>query len=188
MYAGSFEPSQRRRRNPLLAKAGRGCFAASVYRPRPLLSTSLIALGLGLFGCKKAEPTASASAAAPAKAEPAKTAAPTAAVPEGVAKMLGRWVRLDGGYVLELRNPDISGKLEGGYFNPNPIKVSRAIWMQGNGGLQVAVELNDVGYPGATYVLSHDARGDRLVGQYTQPQMQQTFEVEFVRQKAPPLK
>ncbi|HEY1108695.1 MAG TPA: hypothetical protein VGE76_08690 [Opitutaceae bacterium] len=152
-----------------------------------MFRTSLIALGLVLFGCKKAEPVAAPATAPSAKAEPAK-AATSAAVPEGVAKMLGRWMRLDGGYVLELRNPDISGKLEAGYFNPKSINVSRAIWMQGSGGLQVAVELNDVGYPGATYVLSHDAQGDRLVGQYSQPQMQQTFDVEFVRQKAPPLR
>lgn len=159
-----------------------------MYRTRPLLSTSLIALSLVLFGCKKSETIATPAPAAAAKAEPAKAATASAIVPEGVTKMLGRWVRLDGGYVLELRNPDISGKLEAGYFNPKSINVSRAIWMQGNGGLQVAVELNDTGYPGATYVLSHDAQGDRLVGQYTQPQMQQTFEVEFIRQKAPPLK
>lgn len=158
-----------------------------MYRPRPLFRTSLIALGLVLFGCKKAETAATPAAAPATQAEPAKAAA-SSAVPEGVTKMLGRWMRLDGGYVLELRNPDLSGKLEAGYFNPKSINVSRAIWMQGSGGLQVAVELNDVGYPGATYVLSHDAQGDRLVGQYTQPQMQQTFDVEFIRQKAPPLR
>lgn len=172
----------------VLAKLGRGCSAAGVYRTRPLLRTSLLALGLVLFGCKKSETTSLPAPAPAAKAEPTKATAASAAVPEGVTKMLGRWMRIDGGYVLELRNPDISGKLEAGYFNPKSINVSRAIWMQGNGGLQVAVELNDVGYPGATYVLSHDAQGDRLVGQYAQPQMQQTFDVEFVRQKAPPLK
>ncbi len=91
-------------------------------------------------------------------------------------------MRADGGYVLEIRGADISGVLDAGYFNPKPIRVSRAIWMQGGEGLQVAVELNDVGYPGATYVLKHDVPSDRLVGQYTQPQMQQTFDIEFVRQ------
>ena len=55
--------------------------------------------------------------------------------------------------------------------------------MRGPDGLQVIVELNDVGYPGATYVLSHDTAEDRLVGKYNQPQMQQTFDVDFVRQK-----
>lgn len=109
-------------------------------------------------------------------------------MPATVQKALGRWVRADGGYVLELRSPDLSGKLEASYFNPKPINVSRAIWMQGGSGLQIAVELNDVGYPGATYMLSHDAQSDRLVGQYTQPQMQQTFDIEFIRQNAPPLK
>ena len=47
------------------------------------------------------------------------------------------------------------------------------------------VELNDVGYPGATYVLSHEPKTDRLVGQYNQPAMQQSFEIEFVRQPNP---
>lgn len=151
----------------------------------------LLSLFIGLTGCKKSEPTA-ASAASTSKATAAESATPavnpTASVPEGVKKILGRWVRVDGGYALELRNPDVSGAMEAGYFNPKPIKVSRAIWMQGGAGLQVVVELNDVGYPGATYVLSHDPQTDRLVGQYTQPAMQQSFDIEFIRQNAPPLK
>jgi hypothetical protein len=102
-----------------------------------------------------------------------------------VQKVIGKWMRSDGGYVLELRGADLSGVLDAGYFNPKPIKVSRAIWMQGPAGFQIVVELNDVGYPGATYVLSHDAQTDRLVGQYNQPAMQQSFEIEFVRQPKP---
>lgn len=160
--------------------------------------TVVALLASSLNGCKKAEaPAASApapqeqpKAAAPAE-PPAKTA--DAAVPEAVKKLLGRWVRPDGGYVLELKNPDRSGKIEASYLNPSQnrsINVSRAIWMQGGQGLQVAVELNDAsaGYVGATYLLSHDAQGDRLEGQYHQPQMGQTFEIEFVRQNAVPLR
>ena len=160
-------------------------------KPGTLLVVALLS---PLAGCKKSEPTLSTSQPSPsATASSGTAAAPqapatSAAVPEGVKKFLGRWVRADGGYVLELRNPDISGKMEASYLNPKSINVSRAIWMQGGSGLQVAVELNDVGYPGATYVLSHDAQGDRLVGQYTQPQMQQTFDVEFIRQNAVPLR
>lgn len=137
--------------------------------------------------CKKTEtaPVAVADNAPASGAASAATAAkPAAAAPEAVRKLFGKWVRSDGGYVLELRGADMSGVVDAGYFNPNPIKVSRAIWMQGGAGLQVVVELNDVGYPGATYVLSHDAQTDKLVGQYTQPQMQQTFDIEFVRQPA----
>ena len=108
-----------------------------------------------------------------------------AAVPDAVRKLFGKWLRADGGYVLELRGADMSGVLDAGYFNPKSIHVSRAIWMQGGPGLQVMVELNDVGYPGATYVLTYDPQGDRLAGQYSQPQMQQTFDIEFVRQPKP---
>ena len=147
-----------------------------------LLGAAVVTSGIG--ACKKAPPAAPATPTAnPAAAQPAAKAAP--AVPEAVKKLLGRWMRSDGGYVLELRNPDLSGVLEASYFNPKPIKVSRAIWMQGAAGLQVMVELNDVGYPGATYVLNHDAQSDRLVGKYTQPAMQQTFDIEFERQAKP---
>lgn len=161
-----------------------------------------VLLSSSLNSCKKSDapaaPATTAKAVAetktagPAAAEPAKKAA-DAAVPEAVKKLLGRWVRPDGGYVLELKNPDLSGKIEAAYLNPSQnrsINVSRAIWMQGGQGLQVAVELNDAsaGYSGATYLLSHDAQGDRLVGQYHQPQMGQTYEIEFIRQNAVPMR
>ena len=131
--------------------------------------------------CKKEGPAAAAPSAAPQPAV-AKT---QAAVPEPVKKVLGKWLRSDGGYVLELRGADLSGVVDAAYFNPKSIKVSRAIWMQGSDGFQIVVELNDVGYPGATYVLSHDAQTDRLVGKYNQPAMQQSFDIEFVRQPNP---
>jgi hypothetical protein len=148
---------------------------------------------IALASCKKAD--APATKSEPAAAAPAAAGAPSAttaaapapkpgAVPDAVKKVLGKWLRSDGTYVLELRSADLSGVVDAGYFNPKSIHVSRAIWMQGPAGLQVMVELNDVGYPGATYVLSYDAAGDRLVGQYTQPQMQQTFDIDFVRQPA----
>jgi hypothetical protein len=152
---------------------------------RAVIASGLLALGLG--ACSKSSDLASA---APAPTAPPTTAATAAApakatVPDAVQKLMGRWLRADGGYVLELRKADLSGVVEAGYFNPKPINVSRAIWMQGGAGLQVMVELNDVGYPGATYVLSHDATTDRLVGQYNQPAMQQTFDIEFTRQAKP---
>lgn len=152
---------------------------------RAALVSSLVALTLG--GCSKAPEAAPAVAAqtVPAAAPAATPAAAKPAVPDAVQKLMGRWLRADGGYVLELRKADISGVVEAGYFNPKPINVSRAIWMQGGAGLQVMVELNDVGYPGATYVLTHDAATDRLTGQYNQPAMQQTFDIEFLRQPKP---
>lgn len=154
-------------------------------RWRQIVWAGLLAVAAGAAGCKKQE-TASASAPVPASAPAAPApAAAKAEVPEPVRKLLGKWLRSDGGYVLELRSADLSGAMEAGYFNPKPIKVSRAVWMQGGGGFQVAVELNDVGYPGATYVLTYDAAADRLAGKYTQPAMQQTFDIDFIRQAKP---
>ena len=147
--------------------------------------TLTLALALGCAACSKPPAEASAKSGA-STATPATPAAPPAAaapaLPEPVRKLLGRWVRSDGGYTLELRSADLSGVVDAGYFNPKSIRVSRAVWMQGGGGFQVAVELNDVGYPGATYLLTYDAQNDRLAGKYTQPAMQQSFDIEFARQ------
>ena len=145
----------------------------------------LSALLAGLSGCGKQEPAAKTAPNPAAAAAPAATpAAPVDnAAPAEVQKMIGRWLRSDGTYALEIRGADKSGVVQAGYFNPKSINVSRAIWMRGPEGLQIIVELNDVGYPGATYVLSHDTAEDRLFGKYNQPQMQQSFDVDFVRQK-----
>lgn len=145
----------------------------------PLVTLAGLVAVFGATSCQKqaGDEKPAAQSAAPATAKPLAPA-----VPDAVRKLFGKWMRADGGYVLEIRGADISGVLDAGYFNPKSIRVSRAIWMQGGQGLQVVVELNDVGYPGATYVLKHDLTADRLVGQYTQPQMQQTFDIEFVRQ------
>jgi len=149
------------------------------------LTTALLAFGLG--ACTKSPESQAEKPAAPAAPEKATASAQTAtpAVPADVQKVMGRWLRADGGYTLELRKADISGVVEAAYFNPKSIHVSRAIWMKGGAGLQIMVELNDVGYPGATYVLTYDPATDRLAGEYKQPAMQQSFDIEFARQKLP---
>jgi hypothetical protein len=155
------------------------------FRPSGFL-TAVAALTSILLAasCQKETKDAPASSI-PAPGTTAAPKAESAKVPEPVQKLLGKWLRSDGGYVLELRSAELSGVMQAGYFNPKSINVSRAIWMQGGTGFQVVVELNDVGYPGATYVLSHDAQTDRLIGKYNQPAMQQSFDIEFVRQPAP---
>jgi hypothetical protein len=159
----------------------KGARRTGIRRGLPLT----LALALGCAACSKppAEASAKSGASTTAPSTPAATPAVAApALPEPVRKLLGRWVRSDGGYTLELRSADLSGVVDAGYFNPKSIHVSRAVWMQGGGGFQVAVELNDVGYPGATYLLTYDAQNDRLAGKYTQPAMQQSFDIEFARQ------
>lgn len=95
----------------------------------------------------------------------------------------GRWVRLDGGYVLELREIRKDGKLKASYFNPKPINVFSATWSRKEGKINVFVELRDVNYPGSTYTLQYDPKSDRLKGTYFQAVEKQTFDIEFVRAK-----
>ena len=142
----------------------------------PALVFVLVSTALSSCGKEPAKVTQ------PAPSQPVAESKKGASVPEPVQKFFGKWLRSDGGYTLEIRGGDMSGVIDAAYFNPKSIHVSRAIWMQGPQGFQVVVELNDVGYPGATYVLSYEPKTDQLVGQYNQPAMQQSFDIEFVRQ------
>lgn len=97
----------------------------------------------------------------------------------GFQPLIGRWRRPDGGYVIDIRGIDDDGKIEAGYFNPRPINVARAEASRDADGLKVFVELQDVGYPGATYSLIYNPRQNVLEGLYYQPAAGQTFEVMF---------
>jgi hypothetical protein len=99
-------------------------------------------------------------------------------------KLIGQWLRPDGGYVLELSSVEPEGVLNAAYFNPGPINVARAQWKLQDGRLQVFVELRDVNYPGSTYTLNYDPAMDRLKGIYFQAVQQQNFEVVFMRTNA----
>jgi hypothetical protein len=95
----------------------------------------------------------------------------------------GRWMRLDGGYILSVKDIDASGKMDAAYYNPRPINVSRAQAMQEAATLRVFIELRDAGYPGSTYTLTYDPKTDRLGGVYYQAAIGQRFDVAFVRSK-----
>jgi hypothetical protein len=43
-------------------------------------------------------------------------------------RLVGRWLRSDGGYVLEIRRTEPDGRLDAAYLNPRSIHVSRAEW------------------------------------------------------------
>lgn len=123
-----------------------------------------------------------------------QTGAPSAtpAAPESIAQpgaktgfgsLQGRWQRPDGGYVIEIRAVDASGKMEAGYFNPRPINVSHAEATREGTTIKVFIELRDRNYSGATYNLIYDPESDQLRGVYFQPVLQQSFNVFFVRMK-----
>jgi hypothetical protein len=95
----------------------------------------------------------------------------------------GRWIRPDGGYILEIRQVDADGQLDAGYFNPNPIRVVSSKATKEGAAVKVYVELNDVNYPGCKYNLTYLADQRMLVGTYFQAAMQQTYEVAFEREQ-----
>jgi hypothetical protein len=97
--------------------------------------------------------------------------------------LTGRWLRPDGGYVLELRNIQKDGSLKAAYFNPRSINVSRAKLHRKDGKITLVVELRDVNYPGSLYTLQYDPGNDRLAGIYFQAVQGETFDVVFVRIK-----
>jgi hypothetical protein len=96
-------------------------------------------------------------------------------------RLEGRWVRPDGGYVLELTEIKKDGSLKAAYFNPRSIKVFSAKWSRKEGKINLLLELRDVNYPGSKYNLQYDPTFDRLRGTYFQAVEKQTFSIEFVR-------
>jgi hypothetical protein len=100
-----------------------------------------------------------------------------------VQHILGRWVRPDGGYMLDLKEIGKDGTLKAAYFNPNPINVYRAELGRKQGSTTIFVELRDVNYPGSTYNLIYDPQTDRLVGTYFQAVQKVSYNIEFMRSK-----
>lgn len=96
-------------------------------------------------------------------------------------KLKGKWLRPDGGYVLEIRKLLQDNMLEAAYFNPSPIHVGKARLCKERGFVKVFVELQDVNYPGSTYTLIYDADNDQLCGVYYQATSQQEYQIVFER-------
>jgi hypothetical protein len=118
------------------------------------------------------------------------TATPAAKEPiarlEGKAEfesLNGRWLRPDGGYVIDISEIDASGKMVARYYNPRPINVARAEASQEGTKTKVFIELRDINYPGSTYTLIYDPQDDQLKGVYFQAALKQSFDVVFDRMK-----
>lgn len=148
-------------------------------KPKSLLVTALV--GVFLSGCGKKAGTP-APPSTPEAGSPAVPPAATVSPNLDFGKLNGKWLRPDGGYILELRSAGADGSLTAGYLNPRPIRVGRAAWQRKGAGLQVFVELRDTNYPGSTYTLDYSAAGDRLTGIYYQAALRESYTVEFVRQ------
>jgi hypothetical protein len=138
----------------------------------------------GVFLWIRSRPTSAPTVTAPEHGggAAAADAGPASVRPE-FRRLVGKWLRPDGGYVLEIRAVDASGTMEAGYFNPRPIGVFKANAALENSATKVFVELRDAGYPGCTYTLTYVPGPDKLAGIYYQAAIQQDFPVEFERMK-----
>jgi hypothetical protein len=99
-------------------------------------------------------------------------------------RLPGRWVRLQGGYVITIRAVDADGKLDASYANPRPLPFHVAVASRDGNPLKLHFELRASGYNGSAYTLSYDAANDRLTGVYNQVVVKQKFDVVFVRDKS----
>jgi hypothetical protein len=101
----------------------------------------------------------------------------------GFEQLKGRWVRPDGGYIIEITSVGEDGKLAAKYYNPRSIHVEKAEAVQKDGKIEVFIELQDINYPGSTYRLVYNTEKEVLQGTYFQALERQQFEIYFKRMK-----
>jgi hypothetical protein len=97
--------------------------------------------------------------------------------------LLGRWLRSDGNYILEIFSVTPEGKVDAAYFNPNPINVEKSDWKITENRLFIRVILRDVNYPGSTYTLEYSPVKRSLSGNYYQAVEGINYDVIFARER-----
>jgi len=138
----------------------------------PIVVIGLVVLGLAavvVYGLMSKSSTETAATITPKKERP------------DFDKLVGKWVRPDGGYVIQVSKIHSDGKVDATYFNPRPIHVSRSNVSEEGGIIQLLIELQGQGYPGSTYTLKYNSELDALVGIYFQAVIKQQFDVVFQR-------
>jgi hypothetical protein len=154
-----------------------------LYRIAIVLALVAVAGLLGAWMWNRSQTPTTPPTPPPSLAETTTPAvAATEARPE-FQKIKGRWLRPDGGYIVDVKNVDDGGRMDASYFNPRSIHVAKAEVSQDGSVTKVFIELRDVNYPGSTYNLTYDPQNDRLEGIYYQAALQQSFDVFFVRMK-----
>ena len=138
---------------------------------------------LGFLCLKSRHPGASAATAPTAQVRAASQPAAAVAAGSEFERLKGKWLRPDGGYVIEVRNIGDGGKMNASYFNPKSINVHKAEASRDGATTRVFVELRDANYPGSTYALAYDAKKDQLTGIYYHAGLRQSFDVVFRRMR-----
>jgi hypothetical protein len=96
--------------------------------------------------------------------------------------ILGRWLRPDGNYVIQINSIDSENQIDAQYFNPKPIKIARAELIPADN-FRIYIEFDDEGYKGSSYDLIYDPAQDALSGKYFQATYGQTYQIAFIRLK-----
>jgi hypothetical protein len=148
----------------------------------PIVAVVAVVAALGFWGWKSRQAGISSPTPLPGETRTTNTPAVVAEAKPDFRPLKGRWLRPDGGYVVEVKDVDEAGRMDAAYFNPRPIHVARAEASREGGVLKVFIELQDVNYPGSTYTLGYDPATDRLMGNYFQAVARENFDVEFIRQ------
>lgn len=143
----------------------------------------LLLVAMLAAACKPRAPEVPRTASGPAPT-PAATGSVTASSADPQ-RLVGRWLRGDSNYVIEILAVGADGALTARYLNPNPIHVARAEARREDGVLHVLVELQDRGYPGSYYTLAYDPGSDTLAGVYHHLGLNQEFDVAFTRLTSP---
>lgn len=160
--------------------------STSVSRGRGVigvLAVCLVLLGVTAYVLKRNEGQADRVPAPKASTPAADASSSSTAANKDPAFLKGRWLRPDGGYVIEIRQVDRNGQLDAAYFNPQPIHISRAEVTKDGAATKVFIVLEDANYPGCKYNLTYIPDGDRLAGTYFQAALGETFDVFFERMK-----
>ena len=97
-------------------------------------------------------------------------------------KLVGTWLRPDGGYIIEILEVHEQGTINAKYLNPQPINIAQSEWKIEEDRLRVFIKFDDVNYPGSTYTLDYFPDRDQMIGAYFQAVQQQSYYVEFIRQ------
>lgn len=84
----------------------------------------------------------------------------------GWGRLVGRWLRPEGGYLLEIRLVVSDGQVQVAGFKPSPIHGARAEAAGQADAWKLLVELGDVNYLGCIYRLRYHAATETLEGVY----------------------
>lgn len=93
----------------------------------------------------------------------------------------GEWKRIDGDYMVKVKDVKADGQAAVSYFNPRPIHIAEAAISTEQSLIKLFIKFQDKNYEGSTYKLYYYAEKDALVGFYHQAAMDRTFEVIFLR-------